>query len=280
MENLFKILEYSKLDGAMLLSKCLELLKKRLINSNSYQLTDIDIIRFMTFISKNTSTDKLFTIWPGILFYMRECITPQASINVIFQLLIFLDSLFDQTTIQKRIDWRDSEEIYRKIIEELLKNTSKVFESKRNDRENAIICLSSYKKFGMTFANKISKSEEQVINESITYLKVVFPNLAKRVGSDRITNIVQSFHQNLLLPSLKIKDSGKNSIVHNIMKVLLEISAFINDHKIWKRDFWLFFLDSNFFKASKETLSTYTQIIHALIAVDVELFPELTGKSI
>jgi hypothetical protein len=280
LDIIFKIAEYSKLDGAMFLSKALELLKKRLINPKSYQLTETDILKFMKFLSKNTSTDKLFTIWPGILFYIRECITPNANIHLIFELLIFLDSLFDQTTIQKRIDWRDSEEIYRKIMEELLKNTSKVFELKRLERMNTIKYVDSYIKFGMSFGKNTTKTEDQVINDVIVYFKNIFPNLPKRVGSDRITTIVQSFHQTLLLPCLKNKDPRKDSIVHDILKLLLEISIFTNDHKIWKRDVWLFFLDSNFFKTSKETLLTYTQILHALIITDTELFPDLTGRCI
>jgi hypothetical protein len=87
-----------------------------------------DIIKFMMFIFSKIQSDNLYPSWPALLLYLKDVlISAVSTTSAMFDLAKMLEVLFDQSDLEERSDWKESEAIFflfRISIVELWKNAS------------------------------------------------------------------------------------------------------------------------------------------------------------
>lgn len=307
MVKVSEFIAMAELGDTVVLTVLFEILKKRLAKNSKdqgIQINERDILRFIAAYVNVLPKDGevLSHCWTVGHPYVKEICAHAHSKYLINDLLRLMDRLYNQASLEMRVHWKESTELYCKVFEscaslagaliDVHKPRSKILNNGIGSSFGLIIVGSFFsthgapgqlEKFGIIVpAHPLPPviTEDALSKDALVYIsETSLLGFQNRVEKDQALQLFTHLSNVIITPGLKIKDLSKVHFYSNLLKLLVNLSSMPFGFKTWKKEVWTTFIDPAFFHSVNESaLNSWKIVIHALSSTDSDHFSEVLTR--
>ncbi|ORY00279.1 hypothetical protein K493DRAFT_392010 [Basidiobolus meristosporus CBS 931.73] len=263
------------------------------------ELNSLAIIKYLeSYCQMELESDASVDIWNYCIRFAREYFHNPSGHKFIFpHILRLLTTVYlklSSTIISERKIHREARDVYQRILDYSILLVGKLFSlgmwSRKSTREVDDL-VDQYQlqalqtKYTRDLSDKIPRETEQFLREReirmfqnlMEYIATdVIPNLNNLLGEqDRITTIFSNLVYYIISPVLK---SPTSHYMEAVLDILLAASRNSSTYKIWRKEVWDYFMDTQFFPLYPELSRKWSKMIQSTISYEKERFAEVLGK--